>query len=110
MLAECCRFYHWTLEYCLNMPAVQFFEMLSIARTLKAAEMLEWAEMFGIPAANPKYFDFVTRKYINILKESELASSKEVEQNRPSGKIVLDAAIDEAKYLMMSMCAGMRRD
>lgn len=38
LIAEACRFYGWTDEHCLEMPAARFYAMLEAGRKLKARE------------------------------------------------------------------------
>lgn len=38
MIGEACRFYGWTPEYALKMPASQFFVMLDALRRLRNSE------------------------------------------------------------------------
>lgn len=41
MIGEACRFYGWTPDYVLQMPATRFFEMLKASRILSAVERIE---------------------------------------------------------------------
>ena len=40
MIAEVCRFYGWTDEHCLAMPAKRFFLMRDAARKIMATELV----------------------------------------------------------------------
>ena len=104
MIAEVCWAYGWTMDYCLEMPAVQFFAMLNQARIRTAAERMHQCDITAIAKCDSKYFEFIRGRYERV---AEACLGKEPEFN-PYGESpyqqrgpVLDAASDEAKYFMM---------
>lgn len=71
MLAEVCRFYGWTLTYCLSMPATQFFLMLSCARNLRNQEMSELCDIQAISICSSEYHKIIKDRYAPIEIEAE---------------------------------------
>jgi valyl-tRNA synthetase len=98
MIAEVCRFFHWTMEYCLEMPAIQFFKMLEQARQMRALERMEECDIASIPMGNEKHYANVRRRYEKSLEKvkNEVSDMKKKPHNRP----VLDSGNPNTFYAM----------
>jgi len=104
MLAFICRFYHWTLEYVLNMPAQQFFLMHNQATKLQALEYMNACDIAAIPMCNPIYFETVRSKF-----ESAIKKDFPMVQDAPTTKPVFKAESKAAKYAVMNAFASIKR-
>lgn len=63
MLADVCRFYGWTPEYCLGMPAFSFFAFAAQAKKVAAKERLQDSKLHIIPAMKFEYFQQLQEEY-----------------------------------------------
>lgn len=109
MIAEVCRTYHWTVDYCLEMPAVQFFSCLKHSRLLRAWDRLDDCDIAAIPACNDKYFAQVRKRYERTIKFLSEEDMKPKIEGQP--EVIKQAPVDDdnVRYAVMSMFTKMKR-
>lgn len=106
MIGEVCRFYGWTVEYCLGMPCRRFSAMVDAMRKLDAYEKMEACDIAAITMLNSKWFEKVRGRYERQAnpEDTEQALQLVNEATTPTKKVVLDG--EEARDFMMTLFAN----
>lgn len=97
MLAQACALYGWTLDYCLNMPARQFFWMLEAGAEFHSHRMSELCDISIASSQDIKWYQSLKERYQT--NKPELPPGFHDEDPQPKAGI-------DAKHGLMDMIAG----
>lgn len=102
MIGKVCRFYGWTPDYCLKMPAQRFFLMYDVVDRLRGKELAD--QCFVSRAANMENpaFQATINYFENIGTKKEKPKDIEIESYIKDQPMMSG---DDAKYAVMGLLA-----
>jgi len=103
-----CSVYGWTVDYCLEMPANQFFGMLDETLRIRARDYSEQCDIAAIPMCKADYYKAIKEKYVAIANGDHGISLDDLpDPLAPLPQEPLPA--ESAKVAVLSMFATARR-
>ena len=75
-MADLCRFYGWTMEYVLNMPAVSFWAFIKEMQKTKAIEAIQALDFAITPKIDFEYYEKRRNEYLKILHQDKVTEIK----------------------------------
>ena len=95
LIAEVCDQYHWTLDYCLNMPASAFYVMAKQAKVLRYRSLVDACDIMKIPACDFKYADSLRAIYNKVALGVEDAGEERIAVDQ---KIATKPKVDDSEW------------
>jgi hypothetical protein len=102
LVASLCKFYSWSFESVLHMPARAFFAMYRSMNRLKAMENINTCDLQAIGIGSAQYYEKLRNHYVRTLHEFETDSV--IENEAPRGAL----EGDDAKYAVMQVMCALR--